>query len=111
MLDRQDSEGSRLATLEEITTQIRIAVGADSGLGKSLKFDFKGAGVIRIDGGAVTNDDLPADCTIQVSQDDFEDLARGRLDPALAMMRGRLKVRGDMGVVMKLQPILARARG
>ena len=100
-----------MATLEEITTQLRAAVGKDSGLGKTLKFDFKGAGVIHIDGGAVTNDDLPADCTILVSQADFEDLARGRLDPAMAMMRGKLKVRGDMGVAMKLQPILARARG
>ena len=100
-----------MATLEEITTQLRAAVGEDSGLGKTLKFDFKGAGVIHIDGGAVTNDDLPADCTILVSQADFEDLARGRLDPAMAMMRGKLKVRGDMGVAMKLQPILARARG
>jgi putative sterol carrier protein len=100
-----------LATLQEITTQLRGAVGEDSGLGKSLKFDFNGAGVIHIDGGAVTNDDLPADCTIQVSQADFEDLARGRLDPAMAMMRGKLKVRGDMTVAMKLQPILARARG
>ena len=100
-----------MATLQEITTQLRAAVGADAGLGKSLKFDFKGAGVIHIDGGAVTNEDLPADCTIEVSQADFEDLARGRLDPAMAMMRGKLKVRGDMGVAMKLQPILARARG
>ena len=100
-----------MATLQEITAQIRGAVGEDSGLGKSLKFDFKGSGVIHIDGGAVTNDDLPADCTILVSQDDFEDLARGRLDPAMALMRGKLKVRGDMAVAMKLQPILARARG
>jgi putative sterol carrier protein len=100
-----------LATLQEITTQLRGAVGEDSGLGKSLKFDFKGAGFIHIDGGAVTNEDLPADCTILVSQADFEDLARGRLDPAMALMRGKLKVRGDMSVAMKLQPILARARG
>ena len=100
-----------MATLEEITAKLREAVGEDSGLGKTLKFDFKGAGVIHIDGGAVTNDDLPADCTIQVSQADFEDLARGRLDPAMAMMRGKLKVRGDMGVAMKLQPILERAHG
>ena len=100
-----------MATLQEITTTLRAAVGEDSGLGKSLKFDFNGAGVIHIDGCSVTNLDLPADCTIQVSQDDFEDMARGRLDPAMAMMRGKLKVRGDMGVAMKLQPILARARG
>jgi putative sterol carrier protein len=100
-----------VASLQEITKQLQLAVGDDSGLGKSLKFDFKGAGFIHIDGAVVTNDDLPADCTIVVSQDDFEDLARGRLDPAMALMRGKLKVRGDMAVAMKLQPILARARG
>jgi putative sterol carrier protein len=100
-----------VASLQEITKQLRLAVGDESGLGKSLKFDFKGAGFIHIDGAVVTNDDLPADCTIVVSQDDFEDLARGRLDPAMALMRGKLKVRGDMAVAMKLQPILARSRG
>ena len=100
-----------MATLEEITTRVRGAVEAEQGIGLSLKFDFKGAGVIHIDDGAVTNEDLPADCVIQVSQDDFEDLARGRLDPAQAMMRGRLKVRGDLAAAMKLQPIFARTRG
>ncbi|HEX4179715.1 MAG TPA: SCP2 sterol-binding domain-containing protein [Caulobacteraceae bacterium] len=100
-----------MATLEEITTQVRGAVEAERGLGLTLKFDFRGAGFIHIADAAVTNDDLPADCTIQVSQDDFEDLARGRLDPAQAMMRGRLKVRGDLSAAMKLRPIFARTRG
>jgi putative sterol carrier protein len=100
-----------VATLEEITEQLKAAVGDDAGLGKTLKFDFRGDGFIHIDGGSVTNLDAPADCTIVVSQHDFEELARGRLDPTMALMRGKLKVRGDMSVAMKLQPLLARARG
>ncbi len=40
-----------MATLDEITDRFRTAVGADSGLGKSLKFNLKGDGVIVIDGG------------------------------------------------------------
>jgi putative sterol carrier protein len=99
-----------MATLEEITDQFKLAVGADSGLGKSLKFDFKGEGFIRIDGGSVTNDDTPADCTIIVKKDDFEKLAKGQLDPTMAFMQGKLKVNGDMSVAMKLQPLLAKAR-
>ena len=47
-------------TLEEMTERVRGAVGADSGLGKTLKFDLKGDGVIHIDGGTVTNEDKPA---------------------------------------------------
>jgi len=99
-----------MATLEEITERIKLAAGADAGLGASLRFDFKGAGVIRIDGGSVTNEDMPADCTITVSKDNFEKLAKGELDPMKAFMTGKLKVNGDMSVAMKLQPLLARAR-
>jgi putative sterol carrier protein len=99
-----------MATLEDITDRFKTAVGADSGLGKSVKFDLKGDGVILIDGGRVSNEDLPADCTILVSKDDFESLAKGTLDPTSAFMKGRLKVNGDMGVAMSLKPLLAKAR-
>jgi putative sterol carrier protein len=100
-----------MATLEEITERIKLAVGADSGLGKSLKFDLKGEGFIHIDRDTVVNEDLPADCTVIVSKDNFEKLARRELDPTMAMMTGKLKLNGDMSVAMKLAPLLARSRG
>jgi putative sterol carrier protein len=99
-----------MATLQEITDRFKTAVGDDSGLGKSLKFDLKGDGFVHIDGGSVTNDDNPADCTIVVSKDDFEALAEGKLDPTMAFMQGKIKVNGDMSVAMKLQPLMAKAR-
>ena len=99
-----------MATLDEITTRMRDAVGSDSGLGSSVKFDFGADGVVRIDGGTVDNQDLPADCTIQVAKADFEQMAQGQLDPTMAFMSGKLKIQGDMGVAMKLQPLLAKAR-
>jgi putative sterol carrier protein len=99
-----------MATLEEITDRFKTAIGADSGLGKSVKFALPGEGVILIDGARVSNEDLPADCTIKVSKDDFVKLARGQLDPTAAFMQGRLKIDGDMGVAMKLQPLLAKAK-
>ena len=37
-----------MATLEDVTEAMRVAVGSDSGLGKSLKYDFKGDGFIHI---------------------------------------------------------------
>lgn len=99
-----------MATVEEITQQMRTAVGNDSGLGKTLKFDFKGEGFIYIDKDSVTNEDKPADCTIVVSKSDFDQIADGKLDPTMAFMQGKLKINGDMGVAMKLQPLLQRAR-
>ncbi|CAN5240543.1 SCP2 sterol-binding domain-containing protein [soil metagenome] len=100
-----------MATLEEITDRFKTAVGSDSGLGKTIKFDLKGEGFIFIDGGSVTNEDKAADCTIIVDKEDFEKMAAGSLDPTMAFMQGKLKINGDMGVAMKLQPLLAKARG
>ena len=99
-----------MATLQEITDRFKTAVGDDSGLGKSLKFDLKGDGFIYINGGTVNNEDLPADCTIVVSKDDFEAMGEGKLDPTMAFMQGKIKVNGDMSGAMKLQPLMAKAR-
>jgi len=92
-----------MATLQEITDRIKGAVGDDSGLGKSLKFDLKDAGVIHIDGGSVTNEDKPADLTMTLSLDDLLAIGAGSLDPTMAVMTGKLKL-SDMGAAMALQP-------
>lgn len=92
-----------MATLQEITDRIKGAVGDDSGLGKSLKFDLKDAGVIHIDGGSVTNEDKPADLTMTLSMDDLLAIGAGSLDPTMAVMTGKLKL-SDMGTAMALQP-------
>jgi putative sterol carrier protein len=95
-----------VATVSEITERLRSALTGEAGLSKSLKIDFKGEGFIHVDGTVVTNDDAPADCTVVVSREDLESMARGELDPMSAMMRGRLKIQGDMSVAMKLQSML-----
>ena len=92
-----------MASLQDITDKIRAAVGADSGLGKSLKFDLKGDGVIHIDGGSVTNEDKDADLTLTMSKDDLVEIAQGRLDATAAVMGGRIKL-SDMMLAMSLQP-------
>jgi putative sterol carrier protein len=92
-----------MATLEELTQRVAAAVGEDSGLGKSFKVDLRGEGFIHIDGGAVTNDDKPADLTVSISQKDLKALAAGELNPMTAVITGRLKV-SDMGLAMSLQP-------
>ena len=94
-----------MATTEEITERVRAAVGADGGLGKSLKFNLKGDGFIHIDGGAVTNEDKPADLTMTISRDNLQALGSGELDPMGAIMTGKLKL-SDMAAAMALQPKL-----
>lgn len=88
--------------LSEFTEKMRAAVGADSGLGKTLKYDLKGAGFVYIDGGSVTNEDKPADLTLTISMDDLYALYSGKLSPMSAVMTGKLKM-SDMGMAMQLQ--------
>ena len=91
-----------MATLQELTDRVKTAVGADSGLGKSLKFNLKGEGFVHIDGGTVTNDDSPADLTMTISMDDLTAMGEGKLDAMMAVMSGKLQL-SDMGVAMGLQ--------
>jgi putative sterol carrier protein len=91
-----------MTTLEELTTQIRAAVGADSGLGKTLKLNLKGDGFVFIDGGTVSNEDRPADLTLTISLENLLAMGAGRLKPAYAIMVGKLRC-SDMGLLMSLE--------
>ena len=46
-----------------------------------------------------------------MSLDTFEKLAKRELDPTSAFMQGKLRVAGDMGLAMKLGPVLSKAAG
>ena len=91
-----------MATLQELTDRVRTAVGADSGLGKTLKFNLKGEGFVFIDGGTVSNEDKPADLTMTISLDDLVAMGEGKLDAMTAVMTGKLQL-SDMGLAMGLQ--------
>ncbi len=99
-----------MATLAEITDRIRQGLQGEPSLANTLKIDFKGEGFVHVSGDRVTNEDAPADCTVVISPDDLEALARGQLDPMAAMMRGRLRIVGDIAVAMKLQSLLRVGR-
>jgi putative sterol carrier protein len=99
-----------------IVSQMGGAIGANSGLGGTLKFDFGEPGSVYIDGKSTPNtvadgEGKTADCTISVSLETFEKMVKGELDGTSAFMQGKLRVAGDMGLAMKLGPILAKARG
>jgi putative sterol carrier protein len=91
-----------MATLQELTDRVRTAVGADSGLGKTLKFNLKGEGFVFIDGGSVSNEDKPADLTMTISLNDLVAMGEGKLDAMTAVMTGKLQL-SDMGLAMSLQ--------
>jgi putative sterol carrier protein len=91
-----------MTTLQELTDRVKTAVGDDSGLGKTLKFNLKGEGFVHIDGGSVSNEDAPADLTITISLDDLTAMGEGKLDAMMAVMSGKIQL-SDMGLAMSLQ--------
>ena len=62
--------------------------------------------------GSVTNTDYDgkANLTFIMKDEDFFKLSQGELNAQSAFMGGKLKLKGDMGLAMKLGPLLEEAR-
>ena len=92
-------------SVQDIAAKMQERV-AGSGFDKSVKFDLKGEGVIVIDGASVSTADAPADCTITMSMEDFQEMVAGELNPTAAFMQGKMKIDGDMSVAMALSQLM-----
>lgn len=96
-------------TLEEITNQVKAASGEMPQLGKSLKLVLE-EGVVHIDltgeQPKITNEDNKADCTVTTKIDTLQKMRSGDLNGMAAVMMGKVKIKGDMGLAMKLQSLL-----
>lgn len=93
---------------ETLLGQVQGLAAAAPALGKSLKFDF-GDNKLYIDGNGeantVTTEDKDADCLIIVTMENLKAMMTGDLNPMTAFMMGKIKVKGDMSVAMKLQSL------
>jgi len=81
-----------------------------AGMTNTYRFDVEGAGTWTVDGQDgrvdVTQDgDAEPDVTITTSEENFQKLVNGELNPTTAYMTGKLKIKGDMGAAMKLQKL------
>lgn len=97
-------------TFEEFDASVKAAAAKAPQLGKSLKLDL-GEGIIHIDmteePAVITNEDKEADTVVTTTVETLDKLRSGDLNPMMAMMGGKIKIKGDMGLAMKLQGLLS----
>ncbi len=93
--------------LAEVAGAMTARMGGKAAIGGTVKFDLGGDGSLFIDGTGAGNivsanksDD--ANCTVSMDSGDFDDLIHGRLNPTAALIQGKMRVDGDMGLAMKL---------
>jgi len=103
-----NSNGNNNNSIQSILTQIQQKAAAANALGSTLKFDF-GNECLFIDGSGeenkVSTENKDAACLVETSFEDFIALTKGELNPMGAVMSGKLKIKGDMSVAMKLQSL------
>ena len=62
------------------------------------------------DGSVTKGKPKKADLTMSISDDNMVALGEGKLNAQTAFMSGKLKIKGNMGLAMKLGPIIEAAR-
>ncbi len=97
-------------SLDSVTDQIKQKMAMAHGLTAKVKFDFDEDGMIFVDTNenppVISHDDEEADLTLSCSIETFQDILNGAQDPNIAFMMGKLKVKGSMGLAMKLNAVL-----
>lgn len=100
--------------LEEIEVAMNDKPDYAEGVNAVFQFDLSGdeegtyqVGLSEDDNFIAEGEQEKADCVLQMSSDDFVKMANGKLNGTQAFMTGKLKIKGNMGLALKLQSILA----
>ncbi|MDP9195823.1 MAG: SCP2 sterol-binding domain-containing protein [Pseudomonadota bacterium] len=97
-------------TLDQIEQKVAPALPRFRGLKAVVRFELDGAGVLVLDATQtsplLSRTDREAACTIHTTPENLLKLMDGTLDPTVAYMTGKIKIKGSMGVAMKLSAML-----
>lgn len=90
--------------------QLQQKANEAEAIGGTLKFVIDEL-IVYVDGSGnnnvVSQSDEEADCTIITSANVLMELQSGDLNPMMAVMGGKIKIAGDMGLAMKVQSLMS----
>jgi putative sterol carrier protein len=98
--------------IETLVEQLKMAAARSPSLNHTLKFDLRDEGAILWDGTVSppvitqTAPDTEAETTLTLSPQTLAGLIDGTVDATLSFMTGKLKVKGSMGVALKVAGFL-----
>jgi putative sterol carrier protein len=106
-----------VTTPADVFTEINNRLQADpakaANMNATYQFDLSGDDggqyhIVLKDGQGEAGAGAPENpnITITMAAGDFVDLSTGKLDGTMAFMSGKIKIKGDMGLAMKLQSVL-----
>ncbi len=93
-------------TVQEVANDVREISDRVDPIGHTFKFVFD-EGVVHVDGtGASTvvkEEEDEAECALHMKLKTYEKLKSGKLSATMALMLGKVRVKGDMAIALKLQ--------
>lgn len=106
-----------MSDVQNVFTQINDRLNPEKAkkINATYLFDIGGEGggkwfadLTKAEGPWIIEGDGEAKCVITVAKgEDWVAIASGKMNPTSAFMQGKLKVKGDMSLAMKLQTLLS----
>jgi len=99
--------------LSALATYLEKEVSGASPIGAVLKFEYPDCGCLVLDGAGGTNKvsltDQEADCVVSVPLETHAQMLRFELDQTTAFREGRMRIKGNIAVALRLAPLVSTA--
>jgi|TARA_B110000263_G_scaffold45267_1_gene37296 putative sterol carrier protein len=95
--------------LNDITKKMKELSTLNAGkIDAKIKFEFSDGSVLiddTVSPPTISNDNNDADCVIEINNENFSKILNKKMNSMSAFMTGKMKIKGEMGIAMKLSSL------